>query len=75
LKGKCKLFEGSNQYDCFRSLLHSIVTSLKHKQIFTDLGMPTKYFGIHSIRKGAVTHIACGCTSSPPICLICIQGN
>jgi hypothetical protein len=51
LKGKHKLFEGSNQNDCFNSTLCSIVTPLEHKQTFADLGMPTKYFGTNSIQK------------------------
>lgn len=37
--------------------------------------MNPDYFGSHSLRKGAVTHTACGITSSPPIASICIRAN
>jgi hypothetical protein len=37
--------------------------------------MKPEYFGVHSIRKGAITHAECGVTSSPPIASICIHAN
>eukprot|EP00956_Cyclotella_meneghiniana_P034023 scaffold100967_cov120-Cyclotella_meneghiniana.AAC.1 len=75
LGGNCKLFEGSNQYEHFFSIFRKIVNSQEHRQSFIDRGLNPKYFGTHSIRKGAVTHIASGVTSSPPIASICIRAN
>lgn len=37
--------------------------------------MPPEYFGTHSLRKGAVTHISTGTTSCPPISSICLRAN
>jgi hypothetical protein len=75
LSGKCKLFDGANQYERFNNILRGIVTSDEHRQALIDLQMPPNYFGTHSLRKGAVTHVACGTTSSPPIVSICIRAN
>lgn len=75
LGGNSKLFEGSNQYEHYFAIFRSIVNSDEHRQSFIDRGMNPKYFGTHSMRKGAVTHIASGVTSSPPIASICIRAN
>ena len=75
LGGNCRLFEGSNQYEHYFSIFRKIVNSNEHRQSFIDRGLNPKYFGTHSIRKGAVTHIASGVTSSPPIASICIRAN
>ncbi len=40
-----------------------------------SLGMPPESFGTHSIRKGAVTYVATGSTSFPPIASICLLAN
>jgi hypothetical protein len=71
LAGKCPLFEGSGQYDCYNNILPDIVSSKEHKDTFVSLGMPPQQFGTHSIRKGAVTHISTGTTSCSPIASIC----
>jgi hypothetical protein len=42
---------------------------------FVSLGMPPQYFGTHSVRKGAVTHISTGITLCPPIASICLRAN
>jgi len=75
VSGNCKLFKGSNQYEHFFSIFRKIVNSEEHRQSFIDRGLDPKYFGTHSIRKGAVTHIASGVTSTPPIASICIRAN
>ena len=75
LRGKCKLFEGSNQYERFNSILRSIVQSDEYRNEFIDFGVHPKYFGTHSMRKGAASHVACGITSCPPIASICIRAN
>ena len=75
LQGQCKLFEGSNQYERYCGILRRIVQSPEHRQSFIDRGLNPNYFGTHSMRKGAVTHIASGVTSSPPIASICIRAN
>jgi hypothetical protein len=45
--------------------------SPKYQKTFVSLGMPPETFGTHSIRKGAITRIATGSTSCPPIASIC----
>jgi hypothetical protein len=75
LNGGVKLFEGSSQYERYFTILRDIVRSPEHHQTFVDLGMHPDHFGTHSIRKGAVTHVATGMTSSPPIASICIRTN
>lgn len=76
LKGKCALFEGSNQYAHYNGILRNIIVQSKdHRQSFINRGLSPTYFGTHSMRKGAVTHTACGITSSPPIASICIRAN
>ena len=56
LRGKCKLFEGSNQYERFNSILRSIVQSDEYRNEFIDFGVHPKYFGTHSMRKGTASH-------------------
>jgi hypothetical protein len=75
LKGKCKLFKGANQYKHYNEIFLKIVRSPEYRQSFIDRGLDPKYFGTHSMRKGAATHIASGITSSPPIASICIRAN
>jgi hypothetical protein len=75
LKGKCPLFEGSNQYQHYCNILRRIVQDPRHRQSFIDRGLNPNYFGTHSMRKGAVTYIACDITSSPPISSIVIRAN
>jgi hypothetical protein len=75
LAGNCPLFEGSGQYDRYNNILSDIVSSKEHKDTFVSLGMLPQNFGTHSIRKGAVTHISTGSTSSPPIASICLRAN
>ena len=75
LCGKCKLFEGSNQYERFNSILHSIVQSDEYCNEFINFGVHPKYFRTHSMRKGAASHVACGITSCPPVASICFRAN
>jgi hypothetical protein len=75
LKGKCKLFKGSNQYKHYNEIFRKIVHSPEYRQSFIDRGLNPSNFGTHSMRKGAATHIASGITSSPPIASICIRAN
>lgn len=75
LAGNCPLFEGSGQYVRYNNILNEIVSSNEHRNKFVSLGMPPEHFGTHSIRKGAVTHISTGTTSSPPIASICLRAN
>ena len=75
LIGKCSLFEGSSQYDRFHNIFLEIISDKEHRASFVALGMPPEHFRTHSIRKGAVTHIATGTTSSPPIASICLRAN
>jgi hypothetical protein len=51
------------------------VQDSRYKQGFIDRGLDPKYFGTHSMRKGAVSFVASGITSSPPIASICIRAN
>jgi hypothetical protein len=55
--------------------MRDIVRSEEHCDTFVSLGLKPEYFGTHSIRKGAITHAACGVTVSPPIASICIRAN
>ena len=75
LSGKAALFEGSNQYDRFNRIFLDIVSDPKYRDTFVSFGIPPEHFGTHSIRKGAVTHIATGTTSCPPIASICLRAN
>ena len=69
------MFDGPAQYDRFNSIMRDIVRSEEHCDTFVSLGLKPEYFGTHSIRKGAITHAACGVTVSPPIASICIRAN
>ena len=75
LNGNCPLFEGTSQYERFNKIFINIVKSPEHCDTFAALGMPPEDFGTHSIRKGAVTSVATGTTSSPPIASICLRAN
>ena len=68
-------FQGSGQYERFNIIFLEIVGHPKYRQIFITLGMPPEDFGTHSIRKGAVTFGATGCTTCPPITSICLRDN
>lgn len=75
LAGKCSIFEGTGQYDRFCRILYDMVADPRYRDRFVSLGMPPQYFGTHSVRKGAVTHISTGITSCPPIASICLRAN
>ena len=75
LAGQRALFEGSGQYDRYNKILFDIVSGDEYRDKFVSLGMPPEYFGTHSLRKGAVTHISTGTTSCPPISSICLRAN
>ena len=75
LNGRGKLFEGLAQYERFTNIFHEIVRSAEPRQFFVCHGIHSEYFGTHCIPKGAVTHVAYGVTSSPPIVSICIRAN
>ena len=75
LQGQSPIFEGSGQYERFNKMFHDIVDSDEHRQAFVEFGITPEYFGTHSIRKGAVTFVATGSTSCPPIASICIRAN
>ena len=53
----------------------SIVKAPEHNQALIDQGFNPDYFGTCSLHKGAVTHVACGVTSSPRAASICIRAN
>ena len=74
LKGDMKIFYAVLQYG-FNNIFNDVVCSPQHRQFFLNNGITPEYFGTHSLRKGAVTFVACGVTSSPPICSICIRAN
>ena len=75
LSGGCTLFEGSLQYDQFTSIFLEVMSDPKWRDILVSLGMPPEHFGTHSIRKGAITHIATGTIASPPIASMCLCAN
>ena len=75
LNGQCNLFEGSGQYERFNRIFLEILGHPKYRQIFIAFRMPPEEFGTHSIRKGAVTFVATGCTTCPPIASICLRAN
>ena len=75
LGGKRSLFEGSSQYERFNKIFNEIIHDPRYSGEFVALGIPPEHFGTHSIRKGAVTHIATGTTSCPPIASICLRAN
>ncbi len=75
LNGKCKIFDGSSQYERMNAVLKEVVRSDDHYEEFSKLGLQPEYFGTHSIRKGSITHGACGVVNGPPIASICIRAN
>ena len=75
LNGQCNLFEGAAQYKRFNAIFNNIVGSDKYADKFATLGIPFEFFGTHSIRKGAATHVATGSTACPPIASICLRAN
>lgn len=52
LNGRCKIFEGSNQYEHYCSILRRIVQDPDHRQALIGRGMNPDFFGTHSLRKG-----------------------
>jgi hypothetical protein len=52
LTGWRKLFEGSNQYEHYYSILRKIVQSDEPRDAFIARGLNPNYFGSHSLRKG-----------------------
>ena len=74
LSGKCKLFEGSNQYDQFNAIFCKILNLPKHRERFVNLQMPPQFFGTHSLQKGTVIFYS-WCTASPTIVSIYISAN
>ena len=68
-------FEGSGQYEQFNRIVLEIVGHTNYGQRFIALEMQPEDFGTHSIRKGAVTFVAIGCTTCPPISYICLRAN
>ena len=75
LNGQCHIFEGSWQYERFNRIFLKIMGHPKYRHRFIALGMPPEDFGTHSIRKGAVTFVATGCTTCPPIASIFLRAN
>ena len=75
LNGQCDLFEGPLQYERFNGIFNDIIKDPKHRDDFAALGMSPDFFGTHSLRKGAATHVATGSTACPPIALICLRAN
>ena len=75
INDQCHIFEGSGQYERFNIIFLEIVGHPKYRQRFIALGIPPEYFGTHSIRKGAFTFVATGCTTCPPTASICLRAN
>ena len=75
LNGKCKIFDGSSQYERMNAVLKEVVRSDDHYEEFSKLGLQPEYFGTHSICKGSITHGAFGVVNGPPIASICIRAN
>ena len=75
LGGQTKLFEGQSQYDRFSAIFRDVINDEAHRDEFASYGISPEDFGTHSIRKGAVTHVATGSTSCPPIACICLRAN
>ena len=71
LKGDCRLFSGSHQYSRFNKILHRVLYD--NEEIMAAIGCDIKEIGTHSIRKGAATLCASGCTVSPPVTSICLR--
>jgi hypothetical protein len=64
LDGECKVFDGASQYERYNNIMRDIVRSDEYCDAFKKLGLSPDHFGTHSIRKGAITHAACGTTVS-----------
>jgi hypothetical protein len=75
MNGECSMFDGASQYDRLNALLKEVVNHQDHVEEFEKLGLDAEYFGTHSIRKGSITHGACGVVNGPPIASICICAN
>ena len=68
---KTRLFPGGNQYSRYNKIFHSVLE--KNKELFASLGVEKGSLGTHSIRKGAISLVSCGCTVSPPMAAICLR--
>ena len=71
LTGVSNLFEGMSQYERFNRIFNDVVK--ENREEIIALGISLEDFGMHSIRKGAATYVATGCTVSPPMASICIR--
>ena len=69
------MLDGASQYDCLNARLKEVLNHQDYKEKFEKLGLDAEYFGTHSIRKGYITHGACGVVNGPPIASICIRAN
>ena len=71
LTSNCQLFPGNHQYERFLKIFHKVIK--KYASEFQALGVEMGSLGAHSIRKGAITLVASGCTVSPPMASICLR--
>ena len=61
-----KLFPGKDQKKRFNTCLHRVTKSNSH--LYETKNVDPKEFGLHLIRKGAVTYCCDGVHFGPPIC-------
>ena len=66
-----KLFPGNYQYERFLKIFHRIINN--NLEEFQSLGVEKGTLGSHSIRKGAITIVASGCTIYPPMASVCLR--
>ena len=71
LTSNSKLFPGNHQYERFLKIFHRVIN--KHLSEFQSLGVEKGSLGGHSVRKGAITLVASGCTVSLPMASICLR--
>ena len=65
------LFPGNCQYDIFLKIFHKVTKD--NFERFQETGVEKLMLGAHSVRKGAITIVATGCTVSPPIASIFLR--
>ena len=65
--------EGISQYERLNKIFNEVVQT--HRYEFECLGISVEYFRTHSIRKGAATFLATGCTVSPPMASTWLHTN
>ena len=75
LYAQVPLFKRKSQYERCNAIFRGIVSSPEHREEFASLGISPADFGIHLIRKGAVTYVSTGSMTCPPIAFICIRAN